>query len=265
MKGLDRFETFAERFLEGSLGRLMGGRLEPVDLAKQLARVMDDHQTVGAGKVFVPNNYEVHLNPTDFNSFKSFQTALEEELGTYLAETAERRQFHFVGRPHVSLVEDNKVKVGDPNIVAKLMDAQGVTFSGPGMTQELQVAQAPAAAQAQASASPMLAWLADGIREVPIRAARLTLGRALDNDMILEGAGVSRHHAQVERRHGRYILRDLGSKHGTLVNNQRIEEVVLRDGDIVTIGGQRVVFRLTVAPGDNAAPPPAAPPRSRGA
>ena len=78
MKGLERFETFAEQLLEGSLGRWMGGRLEPIELAKRLARVMDDHQTVGAGKVFVPNRYTVRLNPANYSEFESFRIALEE-------------------------------------------------------------------------------------------------------------------------------------------------------------------------------------------
>ncbi len=264
MKGLDRFETFAEQLLEGSLGRLMGGRLEPVDLAKRLARVMDDNQTVGAGKVFVPNRYQVQLSTADFNAFKSFQAALEEELGNYLAEVAERRQFSFVGRPHVTLSENPQVRQGNARIEAQLMDAQGVTFGGPGMTQELQIAQIQAAARPTAP-SPTLAWLTDGAREVPIRGPRLTLGRALDNDMILESAGVSRHHAQVEQRHGRYILRDLNSTHGSQVNGQPVQEVVLRDGDVITLGGQRLVFRITAAPVDDAPTSPTAGTRPPGA
>jgi pSer/pThr/pTyr-binding forkhead associated (FHA) protein len=82
--------------------------------------------------------------------------------------------------------------------------------------------------------------------------------------MIIEGAGVSRHHAQVEQRHNRYVLRDLGSTHGTQVNGQPIQEVVLRDGDIVTLGGQRLVFHITTAPVDDAPTTPSGS-RPRGA
>lgn len=261
MKGLERFEAFAEQLLEGSVSRWMGGRLEPIELAKRLARVMDDYQTIGAGKVFVPNRYQVRLNPANFQEFESFQSALEGELGAYLAEVAERRQFSFVGRPHVTLEADAAVKAGDTRIEAQLVDAQGISFGGPGMTQELQVAQVQAAAAA--SAKPVTrAWIADGVREVLVRGSRLTMGRALDNDLILEGPGVSRHHAQIEQRHGRYILRDLGSRHGTLVNNQTIQEVVLRDGDVLSLGGQRLVFRAVAAPDDDAPTvPTSTPPR----
>ena len=260
MKGLERFESFAERLLEGSLARLMGGRLEPVELAKRLARVMDDNQTVGAGKVFVPNHYDVYLNPANFAEFQSFQSALETELANYLSETAERRQFSIVDRPHVTLHEEPAVRAGDTRIEAKLMDAQGIELSGPGMTQELQVAQShsPADTQPTPPVAPV-GWLYDGQREVPLRMSRLSIGRALDNDLILEQPGVSRHHAEIEMRHNRYILRDLGSRHGTQVNGQRVQESVLRDGDVITMGGQRLVFRSTPVPGE----PPSAPGRPR--
>lgn len=257
MKGLDRFEAFAEQLLESSLGRWMGGRLEPIELAKRLARVMDDHQTVGAGKVFVPNHYTVRLNPANYGEFESFRGALEEELANYLSEVAERRQFSFVGRPHVRLEADPAVKAGEARVVAELLDGQGVAVSGPGMTQELQVAQVQAAAAAY-SGSAQVAWLSDNMREVPLRTARLTIGRALDNDLILEGTGVSRRHAQIEQRHGRYVLRDLGSRHGTQVNGQPVQEVVLRDGDVLSLGGQRLVFRMAPAPTSDAPTAPAA-------
>jgi pSer/pThr/pTyr-binding forkhead associated (FHA) protein len=48
---------------------------------------------------------------------------------------------------------------------------------------------------------------------------------------------VSRRHAEIEREHGQYVLRDCGSRNGTFVNGQRISEPhILRDGDEIQIG-----------------------------
>lgn len=247
MKGLERFEAFAEQLLEGSLSRWAGGRLEPVEIAKRLAREMDAHQQVGAGKVFVPNQYQVYLNPATLKEFQPFRGALEDELGNYLAEVADRRQLSFVDRPRVTLQEDTAVRPGDMRVSSQLTDAQGTALGGANMTQELQVAAIRSAA---AASGTLTAWLYDGQRQIPVRSARFSMGRALDNDLVLEGVGVSRHHAQVEHRHSRYILRDLNSTHGTLVNGQPIQEVLLRDGDTITLGGLRLTFRL-VAPAAN--------------
>ncbi len=247
MKGLERFEAFAEQLLEGSLSRWAGGRLEPVEIAKRLAREMDAHQQVGAGKVFVPNRYQVYLNPATLKEFQPFRSALEDELSNYLVEVADRRQFSFVDRPHVTLEEEAGVRAGEMRVLSQLTDAQGAAVGGANMTQELQVAAIRSAA---AATGTLTAWLYDGQRQIPVRSARFSMGRALDNDLVLEGVGVSRHHAQVEHRHNRYILRDLNSTHGTLVNGQPIQEVLLRDGDTITVGGQRLTFRL-IAPASN--------------
>jgi DNA-binding SARP family transcriptional activator len=54
---------------------------------------------------------------------------------------------------------------------------------------------------------------------------------------------VSRHHAQIETVAGEYVLRDAGSTNGTLVNGAPVNEHVLRDGDVISIGGVELKFR----------------------
>jgi DNA-binding response OmpR family regulator len=59
-----------------------------------------------------------------------------------------------------------------------------------------------------------------------------TIGRWMDNDVIVDDRWVSRYHAQIEREGEQYVLKDLGSKNGTLVNGQPIAgSMVLADGD----------------------------------
>jgi adenylate cyclase len=64
----------------------------------------------------------------------------------------------------------------------------------------------------------------------------LSIGRQLDNDVVLNHAIVSRHHAQVEQRGRQAWVRDLGSRNGIFVNRLRVKEEQLSDGDVVTIG-----------------------------
>jgi phosphoserine phosphatase RsbU/P len=72
---------------------------------------------------------------------------------------------------------------------------------------------------------------------VPILAPKLTIGRSTNNDLVLPKMNVSRAQAEVLVQDEDYILRDLGSKHGTYVNGARIEQVTLSHGDRVRIGG----------------------------
>lgn len=104
----------------------------------------------------------------------------------------------------------------------------------------------PAAVQtahavAPAAAGPYL-LAADGAR-LAIRASTTTqIGRALDNDIVLNDASVSRHHATIEARNGSFTLRDLGSQNGTWLHGGRITEAALDDGDALKLGDAVLTF-----------------------
>jgi pSer/pThr/pTyr-binding forkhead associated (FHA) protein len=81
-------------------------------------------------------------------------------------------------------------------------------------------------------------------REFPITKTLLSIGRGLDNDLVIDDPRVSRHHSQITFRHGHYLLRDLRSTNGTFVNGQPVEAVVLASSDVVSIGGFEMLFEM---------------------
>jgi hypothetical protein len=70
----------------------------------------------------------------------------------------------------------------------------------------------------------------------------VSVGRRFDNDIVLDDPRVSRTHAQLRLRFGRYVIYDLGSTAGTFVNGERIDECVLRAGDVISIGGVPLIY-----------------------
>src|SRR5215207_5483112 len=68
------------------------------------------------------------------------------------------------------------------------------------------------------------------------------LGRHPDSEIMLDDITVSRRHADVERTADGYVARDAGSLNGTYVNQERIEEARLRQGDELQVGKFRLVF-----------------------
>jgi hypothetical protein len=76
----------------------------------------------------------------------------------------------------------------------------------------------------------------------PLAAEVTTAGRAPDSEIFLDDVTVSRRHAEVTRTAQGYLVRDVGSLNGTYVNRERIEELLLSDGDEVQIGKYRLVF-----------------------
>ena len=69
-----------------------------------------------------------------------------------------------------------------------------------------------------------------------------TIGRSPDSDIVLDDITVSRHHSEVTRVDGRYVVRDKGSLNGTYVNQARIDVSDLRQGDELQVGKFRLVF-----------------------
>ena len=79
-----------------------------------------------------------------------------------------------------------------------------------------------------------------------VSSPEFTLGRGSMNDLPSNAPNVSRQHALIQIRDRRYILRDRQSKHGTFVNGTRIDEVELRHGDKIRLGGaQGQVFTFS--------------------
>ncbi len=89
--------------------------------------------------------------------------------------------------------------------------------------------------------SPYLAGTAG--QRFTLRADAATrLGRALDNDIVISDASVSRYHAAIEAANGAFRVRDLGSQNGTWLGGSRVSEAPLSSGDAVKLGDAEFTF-----------------------
>jgi len=80
------------------------------------------------------------------------------------------------------------------------------------------------------------------IQEVPLSGGIITIGRQPDNVLRIDNPAVSGYHAKVYSEGGHYVLEDAESFNGTYVNSQRINKVVLKNGDKALIGKHTIEF-----------------------
>jgi hypothetical protein len=230
MNGLDHFEALAEQLVEGTFERLFRPRLHPGEVARRLARAMEDGQVAGAGgQVLLPHRYWVFLNPDDFVALEADGEALGAELMRYLQALASQSDARFAGELRVAVHTRAGLGPGQLEVRA----AYGSEPGGSGDTQGVQVVTQSAADAGRWS-------LQLGERFFALGEPVVRLGRALSNDVILEDRRVSRRHAQLRWRAGGYHLSDMGSSSGSSLNGRLVQpgqEVPLAEGDVISLAG----------------------------
>jgi hypothetical protein len=230
---LRNFESRLERGIEGFFTKAFRSGLQPVELAKRILREMDAHKTVGVREIWVPNRYVVKISAEDRDRFENMEGALARELENVVTEGARERGWGLVARPQVVLETGERMKRGDLKVEAELTEETGPA-----------PAEAPAPTpvpRPQAQAGP--ARLVLNGKEVEIDRETMVIGRLHGSEVEIEDPGASRRHAEIRRDGSEYILVDLGSTNGTLVNDSPVSEQVLQDGDRITIGRTVIEFR----------------------
>lgn len=246
---LARLEAFFERFFEAPAGRL-GATLQPVSLAKRIERAMDTSKSFRADGVIVPNHYDLHLNPADFAGFESYRGSLEDDLAHGVLSRARHERYSLVARPRVRIVADDGVARGDIQVAANVVDDAGERVVGDEPLAGSDTMVFPRAGHDVAAPdSARRAYLlvcTDGAPPVQfdLGGALISVGRASDNDVIVDDPLVSRHHCQLKLQHGAYSFADLGSRNGSFVNGEAVSEIALGPGDLIRIGSTEIEFQV---------------------
>src|SRR5262249_31512833 len=96
--------------------------------------------------------------------------------------------------------------------------------------------------------TPQLYWVGPGGQEnvLPLVAGEVLIGRSSSADIVLNNQQVSRRHARLVKTQDGYSLQDLGSTHGTFVNDIRVEQCVLNHGDRISVGKDRIDLEYVV-------------------
>jgi hypothetical protein len=230
---LNDFERRLEGVIEGIFTKAFRTGLQPVQLATRILKEMDAGKTVGVKEVWVPNHYTFTMSEPDGQKFHQTEKALRRELEQVVREGASERGWGLVGPPEVEFQTDPSLKQGDFTCQAALVE--GPTTGQPPLSGR---------ASGQDSAAELVVIERGRPREsFPLTKERVIIGRMAESDVVVPDPGVSRRHAEVRRENGEFVISDLGSTNGTMVNEATIGEQTLKEGDRITIGRTVLEFR----------------------
>ncbi len=250
MSVFKNLEARIEGLVEGVFSRAFSSEVQPVELARKLAKEMDSHKTASVSRVYVPNEYTVHLSEADREKLEGYERSLEGELAGYLLEHARRRGYDLLTRPEVKFNTDDRLRLGEFGIQARLVKAP-IRENEPARPAEeghtMVYKAAPAEAKNEPTARPVLtrAIVDLGDRRQVLDGPQATIGRSDEADCVLRDPNVSRKHAELRQSAGgEWEVIDLGSTNGIKVNGRRTPSARLRDGDQVTVGTTTFRFSL---------------------
>jgi hypothetical protein len=227
---LRNFESRLERGIEGFFKAAFRSGLQPIELAKRILREMEANKTVGVREVWVPNRYTLVVSEEDRERFKGAEGALIRELENVVTDGSRENGWGLVARPEVVFETDENLKRGDLMVQAELTEA-----TGPPRADERQAAPA-------GGVGAVLVLAGDG-QQWSLERDRSVIGRLSGSEVEIHDPGASRRHAEIRREGEDYVVVDLGSTNGTLVNDTPVSQATLEDGDRITIGRTVLEFR----------------------
>ncbi len=243
MRRLAAVERALERLFERPSAKLFRLKLQPVQVLRRVERAMEGERRTVGGRTIVPEQLEVHLNASDLGAFEGVAAEVAAELADGALAFARAHGYAVAARPRVTLRADPAIQRGDVRVSAAFgasvpdgaAPADGATHVYEAPTMEAPVAILRVVAPDGSS------------RLVQVDGRRLTIGRAPDNGLALSDARVSRHHARINVRHRALVFTDLDSMNGSRVNDVRISEVALGEGDRIEVG-ETLILVEDVAP-----------------
>ena len=246
---LTNLEARLEGLVEGVFNRAFRARVQPVELARKLAKEMDSYKTVSVSRTYVPNEYIVFLSRDDRRQFEGYEPALLDELSAHLLEHAARENLALLTRPKVTFETDRRLRMGEFGIQARLVkppaterDEAAQGDLGATMVYSARGEQEPRGEPEGRSESRAL-LVRDG-KTFVIDQPRAVIGRSSRCDFVVDDPNVSRRHAELQRRGADWYVVDLDSTNGVAVNGKQVRSTRLSPGDEILLGTARLRFNV---------------------
>jgi len=210
-----------------------GGVVEIPEITQRLEKELDtEAQLLSRDRWVVPNDFEVSLSKADYARLFPLSRTMNEEITRELHDYASERSYSFPGPIAIGYQERPELPTGR----FKVMSRRVAGVSDP---------SAGARGAARALRGELVLEV-NGIRH-PLVPGSFVIGRGHEANVTISDPGMSRSHAEIvvnAAGDSRTIhIVDLDSRNGVYVNDQRVAEVELHEGDRITLGSTQFLVR----------------------
>lgn len=230
-----KVEQRLEGLVEGFFARVFRSGLQPVEVGRRILRAMADATTISVNATYAPNHFRVVMGREDHARFAQMEAGLVKEFSELVIDQAKADRLHLMGLPRIEFVADETLGPGQFRVEAfHTADAEPFEQRSKEPAQDL-IARDLAE----------LVLLKDGApaERYSVTRTPAVIGRLATSDVVINDPNVSRRHAELRRDDDGWVLVDLGSTNGTLVNGKLARSHRLHDGDRLTLGSSELVFK----------------------
>ena len=243
---LIRIERAIEKALKKSLGYLDLRDRSLKEFAHLFAKeAMGISRRNPDGREFAPDQFTLSVHPEGMIQIGKLSDDLQMDLVQEFMQALQQAGFLFARDVHFTLATDPTLPQDGVRIIgwhsSNPLDIQGEITP----IEEYDTDKPPAGAF----------LVVEGSRHFQLSVQLITIGRRLDNDLVIDDPRVSRQHLEIVANRGKYILRDLNSTAGTYVNGIKVKEHTLQPGDVINVATVVLIYGQ-----DTGGPPEETPP-----
>ena len=234
---LEKIEARLQGLIENKLMSLFPwGRQENILTRLLLETMQGNMETMPDGRIMVPGGYLLLVHPRQIQYWQNKRSLLDSLTGV-LFQAGNEAGVYFKSEATIQLAADTDLEPAEIRFVPIV----GERPEPVSQTAAFEIVQ-PSSEEPQ-NTIPINAFLIiNGTQVFPLNQVVVNIGRRLDNHLVIDDPRISRAHAQLRAVRGRYVLFDLNSTGGTLVNNQRINQVTLNPGDVISLAGVPIIY-----------------------